>query len=120
MEDLPQHGRCGEPEDSGIQGGVTMHVGHQRGVRGGLEKRPNPLDDDVAVCLHGDMEGGESRTIHPNCCVSRKFGKCALITADGCSFLRSTEHCAPWPRRSHFHIGGGTRRMFGGGGVSIN
>ena len=90
MEDLPKHGHCGEPEDRGTQGGVTVCVGHQCGVGGGLEERSDPLNDAVAVHPHGEMEGGASRNVHPNRCISSAFGKCALITADGRSFLRST------------------------------
>ena len=55
MEDLTQHGRCGEPEYSIMQVGVTSCVGHQRGVGGGLEERPKPLDDTVAVRPYGEM-----------------------------------------------------------------
>ena len=120
IEDLPQHGHCGEPEDSGIQGGATARIGHQCGVGGGLEERPKPLNDAVAVCLQGEMEGGASRTVHPNCCIISEFGKYELITADGSSFLRSTEHCSPWTRRSRHCIRGGARRIFWGGGVSNN
>ena len=50
-----------------------------------------------------------------NSCVDREFGKYALTTADGRKFLRSTEHCPPWPRRSSCYIGEGVRRMFEGG-----
>ena len=32
--------------------------------------------------------------------IGRAFGECALTTADMRSFLRSTEHCAPYPRFS--------------------
>ena len=42
------------------------------------------------------------------------FGKCALNTAFGRRFLSITEHCAPWPKRSHRNIPGGMRRMIGG------
>ena len=55
-----------------------------------------------------------------NRCVGSAFGKCTLTTADGCSLLRSTEHFYPWPKRSRRHIGGGVRRMYGGGGFSNN
>ena len=120
MEDLPQHGRCGEPEDSGMQGGATAHIGHQRSVGGVLEESLNPLNNAIAVCSHGNMEGGASRTVPPNRCSSSVFGKFTLITVDGRSLLRSTEYCAPWTRRSHSRIGGGVRRMFGGGGVINN
>ena len=73
MEDLRQYGHCGEPEDRGIQGCVTVYVGHQCGVQGGLGERLNPLNDAVAVRPHGEVEGGASRTVHPNRYTSSAF-----------------------------------------------
>ena len=120
MEDIPQHGRCGEPEDSGMQGGATACVRHQSGVEGGLKERLNPLKDAIDFHLHGDMERGTSSTVHPKRCVSSTFGKCALITEDKRIFLRRTKNCAPCPRSSRCCIGVGVRIMFGGGGLINN
>ena len=53
-----------------------------------------------------------------NHCNGSAFGKYTLTNADGHSFLRSTEHCAPWTRRSRRHIKEYVRNMFGGRGVS--
>ena len=120
MEDLPQHAHCLEPEESGMQGGENAHVSHQRGVGGGLEKRPNPLRNTVAVRLHANTEGVASHTVHHNCFIGSEFGKYAMTTADVRSFLSITEQCAPCPRLVLCCIGGCMRRMFRGGGVSNN
>ena len=55
-----------------------------------------------------------------NCYIGRVFEKWALTTADGRSFFRSMEHCAPWYRRSCCPIKGGVRRIVFWGEVVIN
>ena len=97
---------------------MTACVRYQNVFGGGLDERPNTLNGAVAVYPHGEMEGGASRTAHPDLCISSAFGKCAQITTDGLRFLRSTEHCAPWPIRRCCRAGRGVRIMFAGGGVS--